>query len=221
MILLLRGHIRNSFDNEELYNFIKILSSIVDIDIYIHTWNIVQNSISYRNIVTINKNIGENEIYTYFKDLRPLIKHIIIDDDTKIVLNGELTGNLCHTTLPRKGWKNMWYGIYRIMNYINDNVSHDEIVINTRFDILTNPYATKSNIIFNFIKENLDNKLLEHKCVFITNKLICGIDNIYMANVKNMYILTKRFNFELDSLEKKYPYEVHQEFMVPQEAQYL
>ena len=54
MILVIRGHIRNSFETKELYNFIEELYNIYpDLKIFIHTWNIFANSVSWRNI-TVN-----------------------------------------------------------------------------------------------------------------------------------------------------------------------
>jgi hypothetical protein len=42
MILILRGHIRNSFDNNKLYELIKLIyEKNSDLMIYIHTWSIV------------------------------------------------------------------------------------------------------------------------------------------------------------------------------------
>ena len=61
MIILLRGHIRNSFDNDNLYNLIKRINNEIGIkNIYIHSWNIQQNSLSWRKLEQINKPIDEN-----------------------------------------------------------------------------------------------------------------------------------------------------------------
>ena len=117
MIILLRGHIRGSFKNDDLYNLIKELSRKFDIQIYIHTWNIVQNNLSWRKLKTIPTRVSNDTIYNYFRDLKPLIKKIIIDDDKKIKLIGNTKGNVCRSGCPRIGWKNMWYGIYTIMKY--------------------------------------------------------------------------------------------------------
>ena len=75
MILILRGHIRESFNTKDLYNFVKDLYIIFpDLNVYIHTWNIFANNISWRNI-EINNNIVESStIFNYFDDLKILIK---------------------------------------------------------------------------------------------------------------------------------------------------
>ena len=55
MIIVLRGHIRQSFKNELLYRFIKYICLHYDnVEIYIHTWNIVQNGLSWRKIEMIH-----------------------------------------------------------------------------------------------------------------------------------------------------------------------
>ena len=50
IILIIRGHIRTSFDNENLYTLVKNISKNYNLSIYIHTWNKVSNSISWRKI---------------------------------------------------------------------------------------------------------------------------------------------------------------------------
>jgi len=82
MILIIRGHIRKSFETKELYNLVKELHIIIpDLKIFIHTWNIFSNNISWRNITINEQNVNDKIIYDYFDDLKHLVKHIIIDDD--------------------------------------------------------------------------------------------------------------------------------------------
>ena len=104
IIIILRGHIRKSFDDDKLYNLIKKINLIYNIHIYIHTWNIQQTNVSWRPIEKIDNIITKESIYNYFKDLSFLIKHIIIDDDTKIKLIGNLEGTI-GTICPLIGWK--------------------------------------------------------------------------------------------------------------------
>ena len=75
MIVILRGHIRNSFDNLQLYNFIKYLSQQYVLDIYIHTWSIKQNNISWRIIKNDFTEINTKYIEDYFKDLFKFVKN--------------------------------------------------------------------------------------------------------------------------------------------------
>jgi hypothetical protein len=67
MILIIRGHIRKSFETKQLYNLVKELHTIFpDLKIFIHTWNIFSNNISWRNITINQQNVNDKNIYEYF-----------------------------------------------------------------------------------------------------------------------------------------------------------
>jgi len=122
MILIIRGHIRNSFETKNLYNFVEILYNIdSELKVFIHTWNIFSNNISWRKININNTDVNEEIIYNYFGKLRSCIKHIIIDDDQIIKLYGNLVGNINNGLMPIIGWKNYWYGKYQIIDYVYNN----------------------------------------------------------------------------------------------------
>ena len=200
MILIIRGHIRNTFDTKDFYNLIKnIYYDYPDLKIYIHTWNILSNGISWRNVDKNTDIVTEEYIYDYFNDLNHLIKHIIIDDDTKINLIGNLEGKISNCKMPIIGWKNYWYGKYKIIEYINNlNIDFKETIINLRFDILNNSYSLDSEIIINFINNN--NVKEFEKNIFIYNFEKCGLDNLYLGNIYTMYKLIFYFNYELDNI---------------------
>ena len=214
MIILLRGHIRNSFDTPYLYEFIQYLSNNYNIEIYIHTWDIIQNSISWREIKENNIPVNNELIYDYFKDLKHLIKHIIIDNDKNLKLFGNTKGLICKA--PCLGWKNMWYGKFRIIQYLFQN-SHlfkmkppvDQLVVNIRFDIFSNSQVFESINIFKFINNiayytSLYNQVLR-KNIFIKNVACCyGIDNIYIGNINTMYKLIGHFHYNLDKILLRY-----------------
>lgn len=210
MIILLRGHIRNSFDTPYLYELIQYLSNNYNIEIYIHTWDIIQNSISWREIKEKNIPVTKELIYDYFKDLKHLIKHIIIDNDKNLKLFGNTTGKVYKA--PCLGWKNMWYGKFRIIQYLFQN-SHlfkmnqpiDQLVVNVRFDIFSNSQLFEATNIFKFINNiayytSLYNNVLQ-KNIFIKNIASCyGIDNIYIGNINTMYKLIGHFHYNLDKI---------------------
>lgn len=201
MILVIRGHIRNSFETRELYDLIKELHEMFpDLEIFIHTWNIFANNISWRYIPINEQNITNEIIYNYFNDLNHLIKQIIIDDDTKIDLIGNLCGNMNNGGTPIIGWKNYWYGKHKIINSIyNKNIDKNKIIVNFRFDIMNNSNSLDKQTIVNFIKNN-------NKIVFTKNVLIFddekhyGIDNIYIGNIETMCKLINKFFYELDDI---------------------
>jgi F0F1-type ATP synthase delta subunit len=213
-ILVIRGHIRNSFDTKNLYYLIKdIYHLFPDLKIYIHTWSIFANNISWREVNSNYKKVDEDIIYDYFDDLKELIEHIIIDDDTKIKLIGNLQGNVSDSKMPLIGWKNYWYGKHKIIEYIyKKNIDENEMIVNVRFDVLNNSFSFDNNFIINFIKYN-DIKFIKNIFLFNDGKDE-GIDNIYIGNIKTMYKLTNKFFNELDDIISKNPGYINQEKLV-------
>uniref|UniRef100_A0A6C0BUZ1 Uncharacterized protein n=1 Tax=viral metagenome TaxID=1070528 RepID=A0A6C0BUZ1_9ZZZZ len=228
MILILRGHIRRSFNDLNLYNLIKQIYNDVDenINIYIHTWNIFANNISWRQIDTNNATVTKEIIYDYFKDIKHLIKHIIIEDDTKIKLIGNKDGNINNGPTSLLGWKNYWYGKYQIINYIYNNSTPDEIYnttcINTRFDLLdlTGKNKIDNPEIMQFIKNNIKMSDIK-KNIFTKSVEDVGIDNIYIGNIDTMYKVTNHFFNFLDDILLKYTDTLHQEYFVFRENNLL
>lgn len=215
MILIIRGHIRNSFKTKEVYNFVKELYIILpDLKIFIHTWNIFANNISWRNITINEEKVNDEIIYDYFDDLKHLIKKIIIDDDSKINLIGNLCGTINDGPMPIIGWKNYWYGKYKIIDYLyNINIDENEMIVNCRFDIMNNSNRFSKNCIVNFIKNN--SKIIFTKNIFLFNdEKHCGIDNIYIGNINTMYKLINKFFYELDDILIKNNDTIHQEMLV-------
>ena len=171
MIILLRGHIRDSLNNDKLYNFISELSKKNDVEIYIHTWNIKNTDLSWDKSRRIDYTCVTFELLNdYFKDLNKLIKHIIIDDDSMIQLKGNLSGRVSKSGAPIKGWKNYWYGQYSIINFINNKENDKKkFILNMRFDIFNfdRLYSLDyfNNNILNIIEKYKDKKI--NKNIFL------------------------------------------------------
>lgn len=214
MILLIRGHIRNSFDSKNLYDFVKkIHESTPDLKIFIHTWNIFANNTSWRRIEPNNTHVTEDIIYNYFGNLKHLIQHIIIDDDSKIQLIGKLEGSMNHSPMPIIGWKNYWYGKYKIINYLYDEkTDENEMIVNFRFDLNENSNNFDENFLIDFIMKNLGTQFKKNKFMFDNEEN--GIDNIYIGNIETMYKLSHYFFNELDSILMKNTDVYHQEILV-------
>ena len=70
MIFIIRGHIRDAFKVQHLYNLIKETYTIYpDLKIFIHTWNIFENNISWKIRRVNNTIVNEEVIKEYFGDL--------------------------------------------------------------------------------------------------------------------------------------------------------
>ena len=218
MILIIRGHIRDSFENDKLLNLVKEIYNIdSNLKIYIHTWSIYANTISWRHIVPNNRIVTKDIIYNYFNNsgLEHLLEleNIIIDDDTKIKLIGNLKGNINNGLMPIVGWKNYWYGKYKIIKHIYDKkIDENELIITLRFDLLNNANNSLFKPIIEFIKKNSGVHFTKN--VFIHDKETGGIDNMYIGNINTLYKLSHYFHYFLDDILLKYNNTMHQEFLV-------
>ena len=217
MILVIRGHIRHSFVAAELYNFVKQLYEMEpSLKIYIHTWTVFANNLSWRNIQTDNSLTSKEIICEYFGDLQHLIKEIMIDDDSKIQLIGNLEGYMNKRgVMPIRGWKNYWYGKYKIMEHIynkTETENRNEMVINTRFDVFDNSNNFSEEVILNFIKRNIGTEFTENK--FIYDYEFKGMDNTYIGNIDTMYALTRHFHYNLDKILKENDDVYHHEYLI-------
>jgi hypothetical protein len=203
MILLIRGHIRKSFDTIHLHNLVKKIYDITpDLKIFIHTWTIISNNISWRKIETNDRIVTEELIYSYFDEFKHLIKKIIIDDDNKIELIGNLKGNINGGPMPIIGWKNYWYGKYKIIDDIyNENIYTNEMIVNVRFDVLNNSNSLSEEKLVDFIKNNIGIEFKKNN--FIYDKETNGIDNIYIGNLHTMHKLITYFYTDLDDILNK------------------
>jgi hypothetical protein len=214
--IILRGHIRNAFQNKDLCVLLNDLAFQFDISIYIHSWNIVQSSLSYRSMRDDFSVVDETIIKNYFGEyLSKYIKHIIIDDDNKIELLGSLDGFVGATRCPLKGFKNMLYGQTKITEYVYNNVDQNEKLMQFRFDILSssNPFTLKINDIIDFLTRNTITDSNVEKIKFINYEPSMGIDNIYMGSVANMHNFMSWFYSHFDEIHEKYRTIGHQEYI--------
>ena len=215
MIIVIRGHIRGSFETRQLYDLLKELHIIFpDLKIFIHTWNIFANNLSWRHIPVNEQTVNDTVIYHYFDDLKHLIKNIIIDDDTKITLIGNLCGGINNGPMPIIGWKNYWYGKHQIMNTICDmHVDENEPIVNLRFDIMANSNSFNNETVVDFIKNN-SNMIFTKNVFLFKDEHNQGIDNIYMGNVNTMCKLINKFFYNLDDILIENNDTIHQEYLV-------
>jgi hypothetical protein len=209
---MLRGHIRNSFADNHLYNLIKQLSLNNDIKIYIHTWSIIQSNVSWRKMDKIDVNVNENLIKSYFKDLAVYIKEILIESDENISYEGSTNGYISLTHCPKIGWKNMWHGKKKIIDMIgNDIINIDEPIVNIRFDIFTNSVSINYDFVLNFIQNNKNRK--SDKIILMSDKEITGIDNLYIGDFNTMFNFIYNFHYNLDNILQRHIVR-NQEFIV-------
>ena len=147
--ILLRGHIRNSFANQRLNEFLHKMQEIFSTDIFIQTWAEADASTSWDNDelrelrnrkATEVKNPIVEQIHAYLtKEVLDATKKIDILDENKLKIIGNIEGNISESLCPTIGWKRMWAGIYTAFKSMDDykkakKVKYDAI-INLRFDL--------------------------------------------------------------------------------------
>jgi hypothetical protein len=212
MILILRGHIRDAFNTPDLKFLIQDLYQLdPHLEIYIHTWSIFSNNLSWREVDVNAQQVTATTIYTYLNELSSLVKHIIIDDDSTIQLVGNLSGMVCSSKMPVLGWKNYWYGKYKIIEHLH-NTRSNQLVINTRFDVLDNSNSLDRMDILHFIEENQHSTLTSN--TFISDVNCLGIDNLYLGTIDTMYRLAYHFFYHLDDIQQNYQDISNQEKLV-------
>ena len=177
--ILLRGHVRNGFDNSMIKDYIIELQNLYNIDLFIHTWDVKEANRSWRKLTIPKEIISKKTITNYFGNIiNP--NNIIIDSDVN--LRPKLTGTIRHknwkTSLPLISWKYMWWGINRGLEMINGY----DIIINTRLDIFTLPY---NNLDFNNREKylNMVEECILNNCdiKFMYKQNNIGIDNYYLG----------------------------------------
>jgi len=213
--MILRGHERNIFQTDKLSKFIVKLSTLYDIDFYIHTWNSSIGDKSWRSLHEFKKYpINEEILKQYFSECVNKIKKIIIDDENKIELIGSIEGHVCSGPCPKIAWKRMWYGKYKAIEAVATSSIKYDYVINTRFDILNFHNET---ILFDALSE-IYKKRTVNLTYFIGQEPLPGIDNFYVMNPKLMYIFSKKFHENLDEIENRYIPTWYTEYLVYYES---
>jgi UDP-galactopyranose mutase len=219
--LILTGHIRNSFNDKNLYKLIKKIrdESNNNLDIYFQTWNVFEAKKSWRPLEKNYKSVSVNTIYSYFNDLSYLIKKIIILDDRKIIHNGNNNGMMSNSKLPIICYKNWWYGKNEITKII-PNINYFK-VITTRPDLLLvkeNNYGytyTQNRIIKDIFKNSFSHKIIS----FIDNydKEFISCCCYFRSDLDTIKKFTSYFYHNMNKISNKYKF-LHQEYCVYYEA---
>lgn len=217
-IVVIRGHVRNSFDTYTLHDFVKELSDMYELEIYIHTWNVKQTSMSWRQIDDDLTKITDNFVRAYFKDLGCNIKEIIIEDDSTIDIIGKSEGNVGNTRTPLLGWKRYIHGQFKVLKHVHDTRPGDSFIINTRFDLFSCSYVFPSKDVVEFAKNSYKDYA---RILFLKQGEYCGVDNIIIGTVKNMYNLIEYIHENLDDFLEKNQDLKHPEYVIPMANLYL
>ena len=220
IVVFLRGHERNTFNNERLREFIKTLRHSLDTNVYvhIHTWEKTEAELSWRNLDIISRTIRKPEIENYFDfDIT-----CNIESENNIKIHGNTSGKI--GAIPIICWKRMWYGQYSGIKQILSNFNEDTtLILNMRIDFFscntTHKYRISEGHIINMCKKAIETP---EKVTFIHNTgEYDGIDNVFTSNLNIMHRLIKHFHLNLDDISSKYNYLIFHENMVYYESEIL
>ncbi len=197
LALCIRGHIRSGFDNVQLKEYIKKLSTIHEVDIFLHTWKESEAKSSYRKLDYSKAFVVSPKILKdYFSDMS--IKKIIIDDDSKLELHGNLEGNIPNSKIPVLAWKRMWAGQFKLISHLYHNHHYEyDRVINTRYDLFTHKLCYTP--IRNLLKITNENSRLSIKYPRYYRHML-GVDNYYAGELETLYDLIGDFHYKLDDI---------------------
>ncbi|AGE59641.1 hypothetical protein ATCVTN60342_082R [Acanthocystis turfacea Chlorella virus TN603.4.2] len=213
--IAIRGHIRNSFSTNKLYDFLKRLTQIYDTKIYIHTWDVKQVSTSWRPMKEDPTPVTERAINTYFRDIAKNIKIIFIENESEARLCGNTEGQLASSKTPTIGWKRYVYSQLRILEHLY-LVAKDEneFLLNTRFDLFSNSYVFPMEEVIRFVVKSRARPNLREN-VFMRDGMYCGVDNIIAGTIKSNYMLVEILHDAIDELVDAKPDIKNPEFFFP------
>lgn len=211
--LIVRGHIRSSFSDERLKVFLEELKELFDLRIYIQTWSVIQNSLSWRAMESVPTAVTEEYVRQYIGDMP--IRNIRIIDDSKITHIGNTEGKIGRTPCPILGWKNMYYGMMSAAATVSASEDPRSISVQTRFDILSNPFSPPKQQILDFLSREYDviSSCSEpwERIRFLHMKCFLGVDNIYMSRAEDMNRFISYMYYEMDRILDLHRRTIYQE----------
>jgi hypothetical protein len=206
---ILRGHVRDSLDDDKLYIFLKqLVNEYPNIEIYVYTFEVKSTGKIYKENKEINnKKICEEDIKKYLRDIMDFTRNITIDKNSYAnIQNDRKIGNI-----SRNKFLHMWASIFNAINFVKEKCKKEEIeysyIINMRMDyfqlVSKFPKTCKSftsqmrklfyiDIISEYIK-NIDK-----------NKNICLINMNINLDLKNKRIKNDFFIKKKEDREKNY-----------------
>ena len=196
----IRGHIRDGLKDPRLKDFLRLLTQHRhEIDLFLHTWDVSEAKSSYRQLDHDGTfAVRKDMLVDYFNDFS--IKQIIVDDDSRLQLHGDLEGKI--NTCPKIAWKRMWAGKFALASHLYHNHTYDyDLAISTRYDLFTTPVCYTP--VKNLLKMTVAGQGLSLKYPRYYRH-IKGIDNYYCGSVQDVYSITSAFHYSLDEIVLKY-----------------
>lgn len=239
MNLIIRGHIRNSFESSDFRGLVRsIVNKVPGIRIYVHSWNVVQSSLSWRGMEEDRTEVTPEMIVEYL-DVGENLRRVVVEDDRNVRVPGRVTGTVASTPCPTKGYKLMFYGMMRGSELVLEDSDPEEMVVQTRFDILSGWAKMSKERILEFMdfrpgegepirflirpgENDRDRKLRldrwrRHGSEYEPHWTL-GVENTFMATARNMNVFLSHMYSRFDEVEAKYKRANHQEWLPMFEA---
>lgn len=239
MNLIIRGHVRSSFEDGRLRDLVGRMCESVGVKIFIHTWNIRQSSTSWRGLREDRKPIDEAIVRGYFGDLCSSIKSVTVEDDKDVEVFGSREGRVASTGCPVLGYKFMLYGMAKAAEEVVRVAGRNELVSQMRFDVFSNWAASRAESVLGFMRmepsswerirfmvrpaeseRELSMRLGRWRKwgAEYEPHWTVGIDNVYMARAGDMLDFQSHMYRDFDELNDKYKAINHQEWIAMFEA---
>ena len=145
IIFIIRGHIRDSFDNGSLLkDFIRLLINKYNVTIYVHTWTNKECKKTWRHEASMYSwkktpeqlKVTEELISEHFKEFKHLIKKITLEDEEKVKLCGRTEGQLTDIcTMTTKSWKYFIHNLYVSLTKVEPE-DRNKTIFSMRFDMI-------------------------------------------------------------------------------------
>lgn len=201
--VLIRGHIRSSFNEEKLLNFFCNINSKFDVNFYAHTWNAIQNSLSWRPVGEVNDVVSEKTILDYVKG-RIKFKWIGVSDDKLIRHHGNIEGKIGMTPCPVLGWKNMYWGMMEGAKAVSKSSHKDTPTLQLRFDLFCNPFSPDMQEVLDFLDRDYEVMLTgseeDERIRFLRMHCFFGVDNIYMSRAEDLLRFISYMYYDMDRI---------------------
>lgn len=210
--LILRGHIRSSFGDSRLFDLLSAVSNVFELRIYAHTWNVVQNSVSWRGLKEIPDPVDESMVRDYLSGLD--VRWVSVSDDKSITHQGKTRGNIGRTPCPVIGWKNMYWGLLQACGVAWLSEHPHAPTVQTRFDLLSNPFSPSHEEVLNFLSrehEVLTAGAGAERMRFLRMRCFVGVDNIYMATSEDLFRFVSYMYNDMDRILFVHRGTIHQE----------
>lgn len=199
--LILRGHVRSSFNDRKLFDLVAEISDRFETKIYAHTWNVVQNSISWREMAEVSEPVGEYAVRAYLSGFN--VRWVSVDNDGEIKHVGNTEGKIGRTPCPILGWKNMYWGLLKASGMVRNSEPPGSVTVQTRFDLLSNPFSPSPQEVLEFLLREYEAVAAgggDERIRFLRMHCFLGVDNIYMATADDVFRFVSYMYYDMDRI---------------------